>query len=43
MAETIRHFGFRAPAPWQRIPADLAEAAAEHLARLVGYTRWRIP
>jgi hypothetical protein len=43
MAETIRHFGFRAPAPWQRIPADLAEAAAEHLARLVGYTRWRVP
>ncbi|KAB1070565.1 hypothetical protein [Methylobacterium planeticum] len=43
MAETVRHFGFRAPAPWQRVPADLAEAAAEHLARLVGYSRWRVP
>jgi hypothetical protein len=43
MAETIRHFGFRAPAPWRRVPADLAEAATEHLARLVGYTRWRVP
>ncbi|KAB1080313.1 hypothetical protein [Methylobacterium soli] len=43
MAETIAHFGFRTPAPWQRIPADLAEAAADHLARLTGYSRWRVP
>ncbi|WP_336486873.1 hypothetical protein [Methylobacterium nigriterrae] len=43
VAETTRHFGFREPPAWQRIPADLADAAAERLAHAVGYTRWRVP
>ncbi|WP_245516663.1 hypothetical protein [Methylobacterium segetis] len=43
VAETIRHFGLAPPSAWRSIPADLAEAAADRLARLVGYTRWRVP
>ena len=43
VAEAVRHFGLVMPPSWRRIPADLSEAGVAGLARLVGYSRWRVP
>ncbi|MEA1835106.1 hypothetical protein U8607_23740 [Methylobacterium durans] len=43
VAETIRHFGLSEPPAWRSIPAEIAEAGVDRLARLIGYTRWRVP
>ncbi|MGU3538404.1 hypothetical protein [Methylobacterium sp. A54F] len=41
MRETMGHFRFHSLPAWQRVPADLAEAATKRLAGLVGYG-WRV-
>lgn len=42
LAKTIAHYGFRTPPGWQAAIANRIDEEATRLARLVGYSRWRV-